>query len=95
MSTLQARSQLARVLPDDEGGLTAAERPVLAERSGIDRVKYHAVVNLGKAAGVAFDKELQTWLGSAVPERTPRQFASTLSRLRAAEHGAEAKGNSA
>ena len=46
------------------------------------------------AAGVAFDEELQTWLGSAVPERTLRQFASTLSRLRAAEHG-EAKEKSA
>ena len=35
-------------------------------------------------AGAAFDEELQRWLGSAVPERTLRQFASTLSRLRAA-----------
>ena len=37
-------------------------------------------------AGVAFDEELQRWLGSAVPERTLRQFASTLTRLRAADH---------
>ena len=36
------------------------------------------------AAGSAFDEELQRWLGSAVPERTLRQFAGTLSRLRAA-----------
>jgi MarR family transcriptional regulator, organic hydroperoxide resistance regulator len=36
-------------------------------------------------AGVAFDEELQRWLGSAVPERTLRQFASTLARLRAAD----------
>ena len=35
-------------------------------------------------AGVAFDDELQRWLGSAVPERTLRQFASTLARLREA-----------
>jgi MarR family transcriptional regulator, organic hydroperoxide resistance regulator len=33
-------------------------------------------------AGEAFDQELQHWLGSAVPERTLRQFGSTLSRLR-------------
>src|SRR6516165_870494 len=33
-------------------------------------------------AGEAFDEELQHWLGSAVPERTLRQFASTLARLR-------------
>jgi len=35
-------------------------------------------------AGAAFDNELQRWLGAAVPERTLRQFAGTLSRLRAA-----------
>jgi MarR family transcriptional regulator, organic hydroperoxide resistance regulator len=35
-------------------------------------------------AGVAFDDELQRWLGSPVPERTLRQFGSTLSRLRTA-----------
>jgi DNA-binding MarR family transcriptional regulator len=35
-------------------------------------------------ARVAFDEELQRWLGSAVPERTLRQFAATLTRLRAA-----------
>jgi DNA-binding MarR family transcriptional regulator len=35
-------------------------------------------------AGAAFDEELQRWLGSAVPERTLRQFAATLTRLRAA-----------
>jgi hypothetical protein len=35
-------------------------------------------------AGVAVDEELQRLLGSAVPERTLRQFATTLSRLRAA-----------
>jgi DNA-binding MarR family transcriptional regulator len=33
-------------------------------------------------ASEAFDEELQRWLGSAVPERTLRQFASTLARLR-------------
>jgi MarR family transcriptional regulator, organic hydroperoxide resistance regulator len=33
-------------------------------------------------AGQVFDEELQSWLGSAVPERTLRQFASTLTRLR-------------
>ena len=38
------------------------------------------------AAGVAFDQELQRWLGAAVPERTLRQFAATLARLRAAGH---------
>jgi DNA-binding MarR family transcriptional regulator len=38
------------------------------------------------AAGEAFDEELQRWLGSAVPERTLRQFAATLTRLRAADH---------
>jgi len=35
-------------------------------------------------AGAAFDEELQRWLGSAVPERTLRQFAATLARLRTA-----------
>jgi MarR family transcriptional regulator, organic hydroperoxide resistance regulator len=35
-------------------------------------------------AGAALDEELQRWLGSAVPERTLRQFASTLARLRTA-----------
>ena len=35
-------------------------------------------------AGVAFDEELDRWLGSALPERTLRQFAATLARLRAA-----------
>jgi MarR family transcriptional regulator, organic hydroperoxide resistance regulator len=37
-------------------------------------------------AGVAFDEELQARLGAAVPERTLRQFAATLTRLRAAGH---------
>jgi DNA-binding MarR family transcriptional regulator len=35
-------------------------------------------------AGAAFDDELRRRLGSALPERTLRQFASTLTRLRAA-----------
>jgi MarR family transcriptional regulator, organic hydroperoxide resistance regulator len=35
---------------------------------------------------VAFDDELQRLLGAAVPERTLRQFAATLSRLRSAGH---------
>ncbi len=35
-------------------------------------------------AGEAFDDELQRRLGAAVPERTLRQFAGTLARLRAA-----------
>jgi MarR family transcriptional regulator, organic hydroperoxide resistance regulator len=35
-------------------------------------------------AGVAFDEELQRMLGSAAPERTLRQFAAVLVRLRAA-----------
>ncbi len=38
---------------------------------------------LAEARG-AFDEELQLRLGSVVPERTLRQFAATLSRLRAA-----------
>jgi DNA-binding MarR family transcriptional regulator len=37
-------------------------------------------------AGAAFDDELERWLGAAVPERTLRQFAATLARLRAAGH---------
>jgi DNA-binding MarR family transcriptional regulator len=37
-------------------------------------------------AGAAFDEELQRWLGAAVPERTLRQFAGTLTRLRTAGH---------
>jgi DNA-binding MarR family transcriptional regulator len=37
-----------------------------------------------ESAGAAFDEELQRWLGSAVPERTLRQFAATLTRLRTA-----------
>jgi len=37
-------------------------------------------------AGAAFDDELQRQLGDAVPERTLRQFAATLARLRAAGH---------
>ena len=39
-------------------------------------------------AGAAFDEELQARLGAAVPERTLRQFAVTLTRLRAAGHRA-------
>jgi DNA-binding MarR family transcriptional regulator len=39
-------------------------------------------------AGQAFDEELQRWLGAAVPERTLRQFASTLARIRAANQRA-------
>jgi MarR family transcriptional regulator, organic hydroperoxide resistance regulator len=34
-------------------------------------------------AGAVFDEELRRLLGSAVPERTLRQFAATLGRLRA------------
>jgi DNA-binding MarR family transcriptional regulator len=37
-------------------------------------------------AAVAFDDELRRQLGAAVPERTLRQFAATLVRLRAAGH---------
>ena len=37
-------------------------------------------------AGQVFDEELQRLLGTAVPERTLRQFAATLSRLRTAGH---------
>ena len=40
-------------------------------------------------AGQAFDDELQRRLGAAVPERTLRQFAATLARLRAAGRRAE------
>ena len=40
-------------------------------------------------AGVAFDEELQRLLGSAVPERTLRQFAATLTRLRTASRAIE------
>jgi len=39
-------------------------------------------------AGTAFDDELRRCLGAAVPERTLRQFGSTLGRLRAANHHA-------
>jgi MarR family transcriptional regulator, organic hydroperoxide resistance regulator len=39
-------------------------------------------------AGVVFDEELRSRLDAVVPERTLRQFASTLTRLRAAGHGA-------
>lgn len=35
-----------------------------------------------------FDDELERWLGSALPERTLRQFAATLARLRAASRRA-------
>jgi DNA-binding MarR family transcriptional regulator len=40
-------------------------------------------------AGTAFDEELQRRLGAPVPERTLRQFAATLARLRAAGRNAE------
>jgi MarR family transcriptional regulator, organic hydroperoxide resistance regulator len=40
-------------------------------------------------AGNVFDAELQRLLGAAVPERTLRQFAATISRLRAAGHRVE------
>jgi MarR family transcriptional regulator, organic hydroperoxide resistance regulator len=40
-------------------------------------------------AEVVLDDELQRWLGAAVPERTLRQFAATLSRLRGAGQRAE------
>ncbi|MBV9379687.1 MAG: winged helix-turn-helix transcriptional regulator [Streptosporangiaceae bacterium] len=54
-------------------------------RSSLLELTEEGKVLLGKA-GVAFDEELQRWLGSAVPERTLRQFASTLTRIRAAGH---------
>ena len=38
------------------------------------------------AAAAAFDEELQRWFGAPVPERTLRQFAATLTRLRTAGH---------
>src|SRR5215469_11461521 len=41
------------------------------------------------AVGKVFDEELQRRLGAAVPERTLRQFAATLARLRAAGHRVE------
>jgi len=37
-------------------------------------------------AGTAFDDELERRLGAPLPERTIRQFATTLNRLRAAGH---------
>jgi MarR family transcriptional regulator, organic hydroperoxide resistance regulator len=37
-------------------------------------------------AGAIFDEELERWLGAAVPERTLRQFAGTLARLRQTGH---------
>jgi MarR family transcriptional regulator, organic hydroperoxide resistance regulator len=40
-------------------------------------------------AGTAFDDELQHRFGAVLPERTLRQFASTLTRLRAASRRAE------
>jgi len=40
-------------------------------------------------ASEAFDEELQRWLGSAMPERTLRQFESTLGRLRRSGPGGE------
>jgi MarR family transcriptional regulator, organic hydroperoxide resistance regulator len=40
------------------------------------------------AAGAAFDEELRHWFGDPIPERTLRQFAATLARLRAASHRA-------
>jgi DNA-binding MarR family transcriptional regulator len=42
-------------------------------------------------AGKAVDEELERWLGTAVPERTLRQFAVTLTRLRAAGRRLEIK----
>lgn len=41
------------------------------------------------AASEALEDELEHWLGRVLPERTLRQFGSTLARLRAADHGAE------
>jgi DNA-binding MarR family transcriptional regulator len=40
-------------------------------------------------AGAVFDEELDRWLRAALPERTLRQFAATLTRLRAAHEGME------
>jgi MarR family transcriptional regulator, organic hydroperoxide resistance regulator len=37
-------------------------------------------------AGVAFDNELERRLGDPLPERTMRQFAASINRLRAAGH---------
>jgi MarR family transcriptional regulator, organic hydroperoxide resistance regulator len=42
-------------------------------------------------AGAVFDEELNRRLGSALPERTLRQFAATLARLRAAQEDMEAE----
>ena len=38
------------------------------------------------AAGAAFDDELERRLGDPLPDRTRRQFAASLGRLRAAGH---------
>jgi MarR family transcriptional regulator, organic hydroperoxide resistance regulator len=43
-------------------------------------------------AGEAFDDELRHWLGSALPERTLRQFAGTLARLRRAGQSGDLAG---
>lgn len=40
-------------------------------------------------AGAVFDEELDRWLRAALPEPTLRQFAATLTRLRAAHEGME------
>lgn len=39
-------------------------------------------------AGAAFEDELDRWFRTALPERTLRQFAATLARLRAAHEDA-------
>lgn len=44
-------------------------------------------------AGAAFDDELAKRLGSALPERTLRQFASALTRLRDAGRRLDEKGD--
>ena len=49
---------------------------------------------LAKASRV-FDEELQTRLGAARPERSLRQFAATLTRLRKAGHAADVTEQSA
>ena len=39
-------------------------------------------------AGAVFEDELDRWFRTALPERTLRQFAATLARLRAAHEDA-------
>jgi hypothetical protein len=66
---------------------SSAARPATVQAGG-SSLPPQIRLPVGRTAmvGLSLDDELQRRLGGAAPERTLRQFAATLARLRAAGH---------